>query len=313
MAGPFTHWMIAEEALKLISSDPLGEILGGNQNFLLLGAASPDLPYLSIGSADWADRFHGVKTSSAAQDEKPTNAIPNAFLEYFNGKDGLDDDLIAPLFSWTMGYVSHMVADATIHPIVEAISGKLPEGKDKHTACEMTQDSLVFFQLKNQEITIAEYSESIESCRGGRGFFLLMETWRDFIQAIYKEVDTLHPRDWFSNYVNGMDVAEGGRIAALSSHYRSVEKWFYRSAREIISDHPQGYSKYFNEIKLPSGGRGHFMKDGFYPSVANVVTLWRQIFLAMQPNQDYRQWVKNWNLDTGVDQDSPSGVRTYWA
>lgn len=301
MAGPFTHWMVAEEATKSLEPGQLRTLMENNLNYLLLGAVSPDLPYLSLGSSDWANRFHWTNT----------NGIPNAFLRTLalEGIETYDNNVI---FSWCMGYVSHMVADAVIHPIVEAIVGKLPENKSEHLECEMTQDSLLFYNLKKQEINGAEYTELIESCRSSEGFFLLMETWQKFIQAVYSNVDSLHTRDWFSNYVNQMDVADGGRLTALSRHNLGLDDYIYKTHSEIINEHPEKYIKYYDKIKMPNEQPGNFMADGFTAAVKNVNIIWQGIYSGLTSKQETTNYVKNWNLDTGEDQGSPKKNRTFW-
>jgi hypothetical protein len=67
MAGAFTHFIICDVAKRKRSSLglELWRFLNKYSEFLFLGAASPDLPYLSFktGEVNWADVMHYEKTS----------------------------------------------------------------------------------------------------------------------------------------------------------------------------------------------------------------------------------------------------------
>lgn len=68
MAGAFTHFILCDQGKA--KSSALGlevwQLLNKHYRFLFLGAASPDLPYLSLklGNVNWADVMHYEKTNS---------------------------------------------------------------------------------------------------------------------------------------------------------------------------------------------------------------------------------------------------------
>jgi hypothetical protein len=68
MAGAFTHFIICDVAKskRLLMNPTLWQLLNKHSQFLFLGAASPDLPYLSFktGHTNWADVMHYEKTNS---------------------------------------------------------------------------------------------------------------------------------------------------------------------------------------------------------------------------------------------------------
>lgn len=70
MAGAFTHFIICDVAKrkKSIEDSELRRLLNKYSEFLFLGAASPDLPYLSfrMGKVNWADLMHYEKTNGIA-------------------------------------------------------------------------------------------------------------------------------------------------------------------------------------------------------------------------------------------------------
>jgi len=82
---------------------------------------------------------------------------------------------------WLFGYVSHLVADATIHPVVQAIVGPYDQNeqtKTEHRICEMTQDALIYNERKNTDIRYAEFSSALKFFRKSNdlmGRFYLLE------------------------------------------------------------------------------------------------------------------------------------------
>lgn len=51
----------------------------------------------------------------------------------------------------------------------------------------------------------------------------------------------------------------------------------------------------------------------FEKAMNNAVTGWKMLFDGLKSEIVVGQIVKNWNLDTGVDIESPKGRVTYWA
>ncbi|MBI4739104.1 zinc dependent phospholipase C family protein [Candidatus Woesearchaeota archaeon] len=133
----------------------LWQMLNRHYSFLYLGAVSPDLPYLSfkLGQVNWADVMHYEKTNSIFL--AGHNALKNSWKTKTDTEEAK--------FVWLMGYLSHLVTDATIHPMVKAIVGPYnEENKDNHRICEMTEDSLIYKAKFNGEIRYTEFSEMLK-------------------------------------------------------------------------------------------------------------------------------------------------------
>ena len=131
MAGAFTHFLICSvgEKRRRDIAPELYQLLNRHSQFMFLGAASPDLPYLSFqtGKVNWADVMHYEKTNSiAASGHKELG-------ESWSSKTTAEEIK----FVWLLGYVSHLVADATIHPLVQAVVGPYEQNKEEHRICEM--------------------------------------------------------------------------------------------------------------------------------------------------------------------------------
>ncbi|MDD3473368.1 MAG: zinc dependent phospholipase C family protein, partial [Syntrophaceae bacterium] len=91
------------------------------------------LPYLSLktGTVNWADLMHYETTNGIVLHGYAD--IKNTWVE---GPLRPTDERI---LAWLFGYASHLIADATIHPIVEAIVGPYEENSKEHQLCETTQ------------------------------------------------------------------------------------------------------------------------------------------------------------------------------
>ncbi len=117
MAGTFTHWMVVEDALAKLPSDAKGlklDLLPKKRPHVLLGAVSPDLPYLTdpvndslLKTHSWADRMHYQNTGSFIR-----HGMENLLFR--------KGDEFNTCYAWLFGYASHVITDAVIHPVVNA-------------------------------------------------------------------------------------------------------------------------------------------------------------------------------------------------
>jgi hypothetical protein len=308
MAGAFTHLIICDEAKRKRESldSSLYQLLNKHSQFLFLGACSPDLPYLSFktGEVNWADVMHYESTNSIAKSGH------GALKKLWPFKNIADEIKLI----WLMGFVSHLVADASIHPIVQAIVGPYEENKEEHRLCEMTQDCLVFNKHKNNDIYYAEFSSALKFCGKSDHFHELMVFWQSQIANDYHDKnEKAHPGVWFETYTEAIDAAEGGSsVVAIFRHLGIAQGYLYKTKAEITSKYFEYYRKYYSEVKLPNETIGSFEKDGFNRTVDNVISAWKQLYSGLNADILVADVLKNWNLDTGVDMDSTNKEATYW-
>lgn len=310
MAGAFTHFIICDVAKSRRSAigNELWKLLNKYSQFLFIGAASPDLPYLSFktGNINWADVMHYEKTNSII-----TSGF-NELKETWPYKTEVDEAKQV----WLLGYVSHLVADATIHPLVQAIVGPYEQNKEEHRLCEMTQDPLIFNMKKKTDMTYAEFSSILKFCKESAVFDELMEFWKKQLLFNYQDKgEEPHPTSWFSTYTEAIDAAEGGsNIVGLFRHLGIGTNYTYKPKEEILSDYPEYYEKYFRNVKLPNKSVGYFPREGYEKAVNNVLGVWNMLYSGLRSTTFLASNViKNWNLDTGVDLDSAKKEVTYWA
>lgn len=309
MAGAFTHFIISDlaKSMQSLIGKELWQLLNRHYRFLFLGSVSPDLPYLSFktGEINWADVMHYEKTNTTVVNGH------KALKDKWPLKTHRDEVKLA----WLMGYVSHLVADATIHPVVQAIVGPYEQNKTEHRLCEMTQDSIIYHLNRNDDIRYTEFSDMIRFCRDSEHFGELMDFWQGLtVNSYHDKGEEPHPKLWFTTYAEAIDTAEGDSgFLALFRHAGIDINLIYRTKEEIEKDHQQDYIKYFTQVKLPDGSTGAFVKDGFEKAVTNVTAAWKNLYEGLKSPLTVAALIKNWDLDTGVDMEAPDGQVTYWA
>jgi hypothetical protein len=296
MAGAFTHLIICDVAKKKneIAEQELKKLLNRHTEFLFLGAVSPDLPYLSFktGTTNWADLMHYKRTNGIA-------LAGHGALR--SGWSGAEESTKAKL-AWLMGYVAHVLADVTIHPIVQATVGTYEEHKEEHRICEMTQDSLVYRERKNAEVRYGEFSSALRFCRHSPHFGGVMDFWAEQAEQVYsvQTQETPNPQLWFSTYTTALDAAEGGSgVVAVFRHIGIGREFIYKTSKEIMESNPERYQKYYANVRLPGGAVGNFVPMGFTVAVDRIVNTWNTMYASLGDGRDVAGLIRDWNLDTG--------------
>lgn len=311
MAGPFTHFMIVDAAKRKRSvvGSFLYKILNKHSEFLYLGAVSPDLPYLSFktGAVNWADLMHYEQTNGV---------VLNGHKEIRTNWQPELSEREERFLAWLFGYASHLIADATIHPIVEAIVGPYKDNKAEHRKCEMTQDSLVYYQKRNADIRYTEFSSIIKYCGNKKEDLKnVMDFWNRQMVKTYSAVsEKPDPSLWFKTYSAAIDAAEGGaKMLALFRHGGLGADYIYKTKNDIVKNYTADQEKYYTNVKLPHGGIGNFSTAGVDRAVDNVAKAWRQMYDGFESNVVLEQVIRNWDLDTGVEVGVSGQGPTYWA
>jgi hypothetical protein len=309
MAGTFTHWMIVEEALerynKLLQKHPYFPIILGNSHFVTLGAVGPDYPYLSelannlLKLHSWADRMHYENTGEFVK-----YGIVN--LLKLNEQNKQQDFEIC--LSWFCGYVTHLLADSIIHPVVNAIVGRYLFNSDEHRHCEMIQDSFIFHEIKKVELRYAYYVDLIKMCSDSEDEDLINPAIRDFWTKTLKmshpggknKFDKIDPDDWHENYLS--IISKVSDSTPIFRHIGEAKHLFYKRVSDITSEERKIF---IEEIKLPGNKIGRFKEDAFNKAVEKVIEVWQKLFVDIeQKNPDNcTSYIKNWDLDAGVDED----------
>lgn len=307
MAGTFTHWMIIEKVFNKLNKDVnvheyFQRILQKN-HFVNLGAVGPDYPYLSeitggfFKAHSWADRMHYENTGEVVKQGAAT-------LTKLSGND------FDVCLAWLCGYVSHLIADVTIHPVVNAIVGPYAFNSSEHRHCEMTQDSFIFHYVTNTELSYATYVDLIALCSDTNDKNhinrAIGEFWKELLITSHpgasKYFNQIDPDNWHEHFISRISsAAEGGLPIPFSRHWQEDKNITYKRTKDISLDDRQ---RFIEKIKLPNGKIGDFKTDAFNKAVDNVIEIWQRLFddIKNKTPGNCSTYIKNWNLDTGVDE-----------
>jgi len=330
MAGAFTHFMVCREALKSTTS-AIKRLVQGLRPNLYVGAVSPDIPYLAVAqevsSLSCADYMHYKRTNGIAS--AAVQALYGSSIAY-RGKA-----------AWLLGYVSHLVADATIHPIVQEIVGPYEYNKAEHMRCEMVQDAFVFREFTGREIRDSGFIGGYMVPINNRVLYF----WRDLFYRTYFpqfgedrktrpsdsarspkkttcDIDgrrfrieflenSIRPGRWLRWYRTLLNSSTTGKFRNLTRHIGIGKSLSYPTTEEILRDYPAEHEIFFEKVKLPfRKNRAHFMSAGFVRTVRNVLRSWEVTWEGIREGKAITHYIKDWNLDTGRDQ--LTGKVTFW-
>lgn len=305
MAGTFTHWMVVEEALdryeKLQQKHHYFPTILGLNHFVCLGAVGPDYPYLTellagfLKEHSWADRMHYEDTG---------NFIRNGIKNLPDvGTAGFEVCL-----AWLCGFATHLVTDSVIHPVVQAIVGPYIFNSGEHRHCELTQDSYIFHEIKGIELEYAEYVKFFKMCSDRNDKDKINPDvgpfWTKTLEASHptagKWFARIDPDSWHKHFLSRIDSASDPE--PVFRHFAEEKDLAYKKTTEIT---PEERQRFVEKIRLPGNKTGEFKKDVFDKAVNTVMETWGRLFVDIEgknPNAPI-DYIKNWNLDTGVDED----------
>lgn len=310
MAGTFTHWMVVESALDRLNTEnknqaKFREILLGYNHFVLLGAVGPDYPYLSelknnlLKLHSWADRMHYENTGEFVK-----NGMINLKI--------LSDEDFNVCCSWLYGFVTHLLTDSIIHPVVNAIVGPYVFNSSEHRHCEMIQDTYIFKEIKNLELAYTRYTDLIKMCSDKINKDHLNQAissfWSKTLEMSHPggqgKFGTINPDEWHENFLSVISTV--ANPFPIFRHIGEENNLTYKKT-SAITDYER--NRFIDAINLPGGKHGNFKQDAFEKAVIEVVSVWGKMSddLQIDDNQkrnvNISQYIENWNLDTGVDED----------
>lgn len=299
MPGAFAHITAANSAFagsnnldKIDIPNRARLILSQNIKFAELGCVSPDYPYLVLGNSaqnKWADLMHYERTGE----------LVKSFARRCKEMEGKAQEKV---FAWLCGYVSHVIADITIHPVVEIKVGEYEHNKSNHRTCEMNQDTYIWQRLKLGQIGLADRVKSnIGDCIDHNGNIDadIQSTWEAGlfeIHADYANEARPEMNDWHSGFQTVVDNVEEG--------YRRLFKW----ARHVSAALGSGLHYptpdelemiYVEDLDTPNG-KMHY-DDIFDLAVTNIQRYVGYIGQYVFADGSLDEF-KNWNLDNGKDE-----------
>jgi len=305
MPGAFAHISAVNKAsantalAKLNVPQHVKKTLSQYQAFLEFGCVSPDYPYLAIGNHaqnKWADEMH-------------YNEVGKLIATLIDLIKQLEDHNQKKAFAWLCGFVAHVAADITIHPVVELKVGPYTENAKDHRICEMHQDTYIWHKVMNLgNIGLADrVKENIGSCVDEHNEdsidLIIYDVWQTTLVAVYPHYAEECPPDinrWHHGFQTVVNHAEEShKLFAWARHVASAQGLTYPLPEEVTSEFVEG-------LQTPHGIQ-HY-DEIFDRAVSTIQLFWEKTAEAVFEN-GATDFFKNWNLDTGFCED---GVLTAW-
>jgi len=314
MAGQIAHILLVNSICTPEGLDAIPDLLPSvrsalknYQPFCRLGAVSPDCPSL-VGSTDasgWCNVMHYVRPADFVR----LYAIPRILKMPFNTTEA------RACIAWVFGYTAHILADCTIHPVVEALVGPYSNKKNRtaHRRCELDQDAYIFSRLLNREVLDTDFLDftGLAECAVRRNTHRLspaiLRLWewclrqypreetRKYVRLPNRSLDT---NVWFATYVNLMD-----HFATRNSPLVRLLGCDYRKSEAVDR-------KYIENLPVPGSPNTVRYEALFETTRRKLIEAWSGLARALK-NDDANQFaLRNASLDTGKDQ---AGRYICWA
>lgn len=302
MAGPYAHITLLHELINALHAEPYRlpaeearTAVQAHFPFCALGAVSPDFPNLAPGDGgdvQWADAMHYIRSGEmiACGVRLVAQAPPDARPR---------------LLAWLLGYCSHVVTDATIHPVVRIRVGDYGENRRQHRICEMNQDAHIFARMNRGELGDSDrFSRDIAACSAPPGCLdrEVAILWERLLREVHPQLyDRSPPRiqEWFGIFCS-MAAGQPGKRKRLFPLASLI-------AEGIGRDYPQMEHldhSFITDLMTPSAGPMHY-DDIFDRAMARVCELWNLVGSGVAgSDREYLSRLGNWDLDTGLDEDN---------
>jgi hypothetical protein len=313
MPATFAHCLLAREAMtRLGKYEIFPGVLKQNNHFVVMGATGPDYPYLTdvlknqalhIGH-NWANRMHYENTDACIREGVRVLSLMDKKGDPFKYR-----------LAWFAGYVSHVVADSYIHPVVNStVHGTYIFTHTEHGRCELVQDIYIFNKKTGTDICKAAvrdnstfgYLNILDDCSDPENLDKMhpdiSQFWADLLKVAhpnaYEFFDSIDPDTWHKNYKARVNFAANNQ--SIFRHVLDLAKApRYVPLANILKEER---TKYVDEVALPVGPKISY-DDLFSMTVDKIIIIWKELFRSIQNgDKPSTTIVKDWNLDTGVDE-----------
>lgn len=319
MPAAIAHMVAANIAARALEGKQLKLptlVLNKFPQWLQAGAVGPDYPYLhhviakGDPSENWANHLHYEKTGDVVR--VGVRLMMEQFLSDRNTPE------FHRALAWLYGYSSHVVLDASIHPVVRAIVGEYEDNPTEHRACEMYMDSYIYKNVYKTELNNTEWCDYLRSLTDKKTKLMdssVVKLWDAMLSEVYPEYYPLTPPqifEWHKSYILKIDAADINLW--FFRHFASEKGVIYLEFNEIKDEDK---SKYIDNLLLPKQNR--FGKttmqylEVFNFGVENVTRFWELITAAVEGRGDPAiPTLPNWNLDKGTIDPKGEGDATLW-
>lgn len=308
MPGAYSHIAAAKQMTSgnRLDSLPLNrsikKALSVFPEYCILGAVSPDYPYLNLGhaeSAQWADAMHHTQVDAFIR-------YGAELLHKMPAGDNKDKCL-----AWFLGFVAHIGMDMTIHPIVETIAGIYSASKDnqkRHRVCEMHQDVYIWRTLDIGEIGRGEVIDNIRLCGEQDNLDPAVKNlWDQILKAVHKNMYQQHApliATWHQKFPFVVDgVEESHEWPAFARHVLAGKGLSYPILQDV---EPQ----YIANLSAPDGNLYRY-DDIFTKALGHVGELWTAVAATIiDGKQQHLHMLGDWDLDRGL---TSAGEYVFWS
>jgi hypothetical protein len=313
MPGAYTHITIARlltsgNALKKLElPSEARKALMEYTEFCHMGAISPDYPYLRLvgrgkkASEIWANAMHhkyGTLTE---------NNIFHVGIDYLKHLIGNEQ---SKCLAWFLGYASHVIADVTCHPMTNLLVGDYEAGNQTaHRISEMHQDVYIFETRIKGDVSKSEHIKHVVgSCRDlndkKKIDMDLEKMWKHILSKTFPiiyEKQTLNIHSWHRSVQLFLDNF-GEELSIIPS--RHIRGFFDDKGVAYPRFDEIDRRKYVNNLQTPNGIKTY--DQVFDHAKANVAKVWKLIAEGIyRENDNYKEKIKIWNLDTGQEVIAP--------
>lgn len=191
MASGLTHILLTKMLQDKFEDGKLKNILAFSADSFQVGAVAPDLPYASILDNDFfwgnesplADKFHYEKT----------NHIPLQSMKILKSIKGqINEEIHCYMFSFFLGYISHVFADGIIHPFVRDKVGDYKDHQAEHRSLEMQLDVLLYEEITKKtgftgELNYTNIHDELENFTYLEGVNEIIKMFSILIKDTYNE------------------------------------------------------------------------------------------------------------------------------
>lgn len=267
---------ILEKYKALISKNPM---------IIQFGALCPDIPYLDevveekLGMASqqkvWGDLMHYVHTGKFIQ----------FGVEELKSMEKNDSPHFEICLQWFLGFLSHMIADTVIHPIVELKVGDYTNNATQHRICEMHQDVWLFEEIYKKPISSIRPIESIEGLKKNE----VLEFWKSLLAKCYGfYLSNVSPdfHEWINDYRQKL---------AIASNYESA---IGRGSGLLYPDYKDINPEFIKNLDSPLG-KIDFEQVIYRHMIPNIVKYWSIVFDGIENSSKEYKEIPDFNMDSG--------------
>lgn len=308
MPGAYTHISIArlltsKKALdKMDLPDTARKALLSYSKYCHMGAIGPDYPYLKIldNTAEvWANAMHHQYVTGT---EKNIIHVAIDQIKKLTGDEQLK------CLSWFLGYVSHIVADVTCHPVTNLLVGDYDlDNETSHRESELHQDVYIFESKLRGNVRKSEHIKNvIGSCANADGQVdpQIADFWNVLLAETFPEIHARYPvniNEWHDAVQVFLDdIAE--ELSFIPSRHIRNKLTSAGIAYPLFEEIDK--ARFIDKLKTPKGYLSY--DEVFDLAIKNVTNVWKLISDGVYDDDNsFQEKIKIWNLDSGQEVKTP--------